>query len=186
VVDSKGNIVRSFGFDSAEAEKMTPAQRALARPGVLGVAGGGRVWAAAIHPFRFELWDTAGLRLRIIKRVGAWAPAAPGERSTQPGRPPDPSPYEVRQEGHLLWVLVGIPSAAWRAPQENSAITDEYLEEVFDTRVEVIDLEKGELLASVVFTQRLFALMRDGLVASCSGDEAGNSLYTVWELRLER
>ena len=104
-----------------------------------------------------------------------------------------PPPTWIRfvkpQDAGRLWVLATIPREDWRevaARHPDLATNLTSLYKLYDWKVELVDLVKGESVASQTFHDIVFTsfLGNDQLV-SYREDELGYPFLDIWRLRLE-
>lgn len=152
VMEADGTVSASFGSDAPE---LVPGGAPDVRR--LAAAGAGALWAGHLTAYRVERWTLDGRREVAIERDASWF--APYTRTRwEPGEPPHPMLMAVRQDAAgRLWTLVRVADADWaRAPRQpvDSAVAAaapllQYdLNDLYDTRIEVIDPRCGTLLVS--------------------------------------
>ncbi len=145
------SVVRSFGLEKPdqrlESSILLKAHR---------VANGsnGRVWLGHYNQYQLELWDTTGTRIRTLRRDADWF--VPWQSFT--GGPTRPVMADVQQDiNGYLWVLVAVPlrSSVLRFRREQGfqareqpvmSVSEE--SSAFYTMIEVIDPDRGEMVAS--------------------------------------
>jgi hypothetical protein len=105
-----------------------------------------------------------GELLRTIRREAPWFPEGGFPPTDDPSEPPLPSYVLLHMDGDgLLWVAVTVRSDAWRPPGRSSpplqgASRDTMrIRTQYDSRVEVIDVEAGVVLASMIIDDPLAA-----------------------------
>lgn len=186
-IDLESGQVRSFGT-------VLP----VPRPGLpwanlraLALAGNGRVWSAYRTQYVLELWDTAGALVKTLARRTSWFQPYV-ERRVGSGEPAQPWLMAIREnlEGQLLSLVtvpiddyrrvLGPPRETPRGPRYDVSRKDQ----LFDTIVEVIDPETGELVASERLPQYLLDFLDDQHVYGYRLSPDGNPLIDVWRLRL--
>jgi hypothetical protein len=148
------------------------------------MAGNGRVWSAYRTQYVVELWDTAGALVKTLARRASWFQPYV-ERRVGSGEPPQPWVMAIREnlEGQLLsLVTVPIDDYTPRGPRYDESRKDQ----LYDTIVEVIDTETGELVASERLPQYLLNFLDDQHVYGYRLSPDGNPLIDVWRLRLVR
>jgi hypothetical protein len=186
LLEATGEHVRSFGAAPEEFGPLgyDPAWRRMAP------AGPTSVWAAYNDRYRIELWDAAEESDRprqVVERSVDWFP--PGlQEEVSIEAPPTTRLQAVRQDdrGRLL-VLFRVADSHWREAVEpgsmHANVTDRH--RYYDSRLELIDPESGELLASA--TQDLFfhGFIADDLLIASVLDESGAPRVAVWKVSLD-
>lgn len=148
--DRQGTRLRSFGNLSADSRPSEPVL--LGR--TLAPGRGSTIWSGHSAEYvidRLDLRD--GSADLIVRRQARWFPPRPSLPRSD-GRP-EPGVIGVQEdESGRLWVLLSIPDAEWRkayraAPpgEPHGTITD--FQGFHDTRIEVLDLDRGALIASL-------------------------------------
>lgn len=185
LLDAKGHHQRSFG--AAPAEFGDPGRDGDWRK--ITPAGPTSVWAAYRDRYRIELWDAAieaDDPLRVIEREVDWfPPGVPEEISLE--SPPVTRIQAVRQDsaGRLL-VLMHVADERWREVVETggfeATISDRHL--YYDSRIEVLDADSGELLDWTVHPLVFHAFVADNLVIASVTDSAGAPRVAVWSISI--
>jgi hypothetical protein len=185
-----GEIIRSFGADSAEyfnARASWPGRRALA-PG-----GGMTVWVARRQAYRLQLWDTAtGRKRREIVRDVDWFEPYDDWLALSKDRLPFPYIEQIyRDDAGRLWVLVTIGDPGWADHLEPYILPDgrnlpqpASWDGVYDTIVEVFDPDSGKLLATQRIPVMLIGHVEGDLVISRSETPKGGFQLRVWRMAL--
>lgn len=149
-------------------------------------------WAAHVRRYRIERWDPDAGLLSVIERNVPWfEPYAKSQGSATEVRP-NPSLRALQEdEDGLLWVLVSVPDGDWRpmppARVEGGMefISSAQRNDLHDTVVEVLDVEKGALVASLRVDAHLFGFFPGpGVVYAYAEDEAGHPRYRIFRLHL--
>ena len=175
LLDEAGNLVRSFGQDSADA----------ATPGTmyptLAASPDGRVWAADRSRYRLILWSTDGTPVRAIERRLEWFPPRTTSVRVSPQQPPVPAIEAIHRDAQdRLWVLIRVGAADWAAglgteqPGAHGPFYPETEPElVYETVIEVLDAATGERIASTRVPEMIGMLVGDGLAARYVEDSTG-------------
>jgi hypothetical protein len=186
LLEASGEHVRSFG---AAPEEFGPlgfdaAWRRIAP------AGPTSVWAAYNDRYRVELWDAADegdQPRRVVERAVDWfPPGLPEEISME--TPPNPRLHAIRQDasGRLL-VLTRTADSRWREAVEpgtlHANVTDRH--RYNDSRIEMLDPESGELLASASHDTVFRKFIADDLMIASVFDETGAPRVAVWRISLD-
>ena len=178
-----GSLRWSGGDEDEEwrADRATNSVLRLAR------GGEGEFWAARLNRYELVLWDTAGSRLRTLRRTAEWF--EPWEAFEEGGAyrtRPRPRLWDIHVDPEgLLWTLVLVPDENWSEPQEVPRIGDLSLQDrVFDTMVEVIDPDGERLLASFRHPGLLARFLEDGSIVHVSQAPQGLISANVYRLSL--
>lgn len=191
LVDLQGRVRRSVGHLGGESRGtfLTSDLRPLARE------SHDRFWS--IHSTRFvlELWDLEGQNLDRIELERPWLDPYEGVCCTiSPEHPPEPRIRQLQRDSEgRLWVLSTVAADEWSegvVPSDDGYdgaqwIVGDY-DLFYDTVVEVIDPEAGEVIASGRFDPWFQNFVDEGLVASYVPHRPGEGpRIRVWELSLQ-
>jgi hypothetical protein len=104
-----------------------------------------------------EEWTLDGQLLRAIRREAPWLPEGGFPPTGDPTEPPLPTYALLHMDGDgLLWVAFTVRSDAWRPPGRSSPLLQGASRDTarirthYDARMEVIDVEAGVVLASMI------------------------------------
>ncbi len=154
LLDREGAVLRSFGI--AEPEEPSGTASTRFDGAVLAKAGGGRFWAATPSTYRVELWDTAGVRHRVVERDVPWFRGATVEEAST-GRGSSGLPIQIvglREDPKgRLWVTVAIPTGRRPGPEDIRVRLFSEPELFYRWKIEVLDPNVGALLASADFAR---------------------------------
>ena len=186
VLDAEGQLVRSFGADSADPDAPGTMYPTLA------VTPDGRIWAVDRHRYRLVLWSTEGKPLRTIERTLEWFPPRTSAAAITPEQPPVPAINAIHVDAeNRIWVFIQVPAPEWKAAlgeEEQGAhgprfpVTD--YEILYETVIEVLDAASGELVASARVPQRIEMVVEDGMAAAYFEDSLGVPRVELLRLRL--
>lgn len=172
--DEKGNLLRSFGSDSAVLDPRDD-QRIIR---VLAASGDSAFWSANhVYDYRVDLFSADTRRLRSFHRTVSWFPkwSRKDFRPTTPTSPPMPFLTSVREaEDGTLWIAIAIADRNWAsglsAPKRGERGTLWYdIEDwsrVYDTMIEVIDPKRNEVIVSHRIDDFVVSLLPGGRVAA--------------------
>jgi hypothetical protein len=190
IIGHDGNITRSFGAASPSfrADLAHLSWRRIA------VTDDERIWAAPVNSYRLELWDTAGALLETIEREAEWFDAwvAPPAGSVAE-RPPAPSILHVWIHGNQMWVMARVADRDWTpltggrrgVESGNRLIETDELDSIYDTMVEVIDLDSRRLITSRRFGQAFFPVRGAARAVYAYAPTADDEpRFEVWTLDL--
>jgi hypothetical protein len=150
------------------------------------------IWVGHEARYRLEEWGRDGELLRVLERSVAWFAPWEGTAVWEEDGKPRPFLAEVHRDDHgRLWTLVRLPGERWEeglGPGRElggrvlgSTVTDRHL--LWDTRIEVIDPERGIVLRSQHFDQSFQGFTNDGRVYAMVEVEGGRDVrIAVWEL----
>lgn len=138
----------------------------------LWVDDDGLIYSAGTEQDVVTVWDATGQRIHGFERAGRWVPREtdlPLSRSN-PVLPSVFAALHVDDDGRL-WTAVWMPRSDWlehvvevlRPGGEIYLRPDGQTDVVYETHLEVIDLDRGEVLASGVFDGLIDGFLGDGL-----------------------
>jgi hypothetical protein len=178
-----GRVVRSFGSESGTFRPDIPHfdRRAVAP------AGPGRVWSAHKNRYQIELWSTAGRKLREYRRSVDWFPPYLATRAVSPDAPPATLLQQVWQDRDgRLWVSMLVADRNWRRavrPGGPHGYTVADYDGYRDTVIEVIDPERGRVLASRRFPLGV-EFIGEGKLGGVVAGQDDVPYYAVWRMQL--
>ncbi|MDP2956353.1 MAG: hypothetical protein Q8N53_08020 [Longimicrobiales bacterium] len=181
LVDGRGSLVASFGYVEEVARQDMP----LRGWRVLAASSGGKFWAARASQYLLERWTVAGeKRLSIVRSVPWFRPH--DDYSMTPPPPLIGALWEA-PDG-LLWVAIRVADPEWERAMEIRPGRPKRVvnyNKFYDTILEVIDPEKGEVLASRRVDPFLEHFLGGGLMASYREDESGWPFVQVWRISMD-
>jgi hypothetical protein len=145
VAGRDGNLLRSFG---PRVDSVVRGRARLRSPAAIVHGAGGTFWTVPWTPYELTQWSPDGRALATLRRNVPFHGHGPLELSEPPAErpfPPQPQVTAAHQDQRgLMWtaVLVGVRDY-WRGPK-----TAENLNQAFESIVEVIDPNSGELIAT--------------------------------------
>jgi hypothetical protein len=182
VLDANGTRVRSFMPQPDAAMPAAHRRFTATRSGTIAVSHG--------RDYVIEIWDAAGQHRKTVFRDAPWFPPF----SPDGPRGPTQKAPQFDPEGRL-WTLneVADPNApaalAPRLPPNTPGLTrlpPPPMNELYDSVLEVLDLESGTLLATKRVEESILTLLPGGFAASYREDATGNPFIDVWRLTLIR
>jgi hypothetical protein len=183
---SDGSITRSLGEPRGEVVRRDLRGSTARR---LASSGGGRVWSARINAYLIEQWNLDGTLLRALFRQPEWFASWRRSVPIGPDSPPTTELIAIREDAAgLLWVLIRVADANWRASLqryetgEGSFWEPGTLDGAYDTYVEVIDPTRQLVVASQRLPIALAGFLNNGLAFS-EEVVAGRTQVVVWRLR---
>ena len=195
LVDRDGGVTRTFG------EELPPAAPAGWTSAGRRIAAGrqGGIWSGRANQYVLELWDSTGTRALEVVRTSEWFPAWwewPEGSMTE--RPPLPDLRAIWQDGEgLLWTVTAVADENWRerrwenSRDSNSAadtkdeLADTVIDFVYDSMVEVIDVDKGVVVTSARLPYYVRSVFGGGYFWTYWEDENLQPRATIRRLRLE-
>jgi hypothetical protein len=185
LVSAAGEVVRSFGGDG----KPLAPEQSYESVRAIGTARAGHLWSARINEYRLELWRMDGSRALTVIRDASWFRPWTGRDEGAPfTRRPRPTVNGVREDAEgRLWVTITVAAHDWRprpGPGDTNLLRTE-IGDLYDTIIEVIDVENGRLLARSRYDRLIGGLAGSASVHGTRIDAAGNTVIDVWRLRLD-
>lgn len=184
VVGADGTVRHSFGkvgrgleFDGFSALR------------TLAPSRGGRFWAADVNQYRLVQWDAAGRPRLELRRAPSWF--EPWEQWTGPweGRPP-PRLADIHEDAAgRLWTMTWVADRQFQriSPDDVDIRDSKYAGDhpLYDTIIEVLDVDSGELLLSQRFGEMLSGFHPGGIVGGWDATPMGHQLFTFYRVRIE-
>ncbi|MBX3134525.1 MAG: hypothetical protein KF689_14175 [Gemmatimonadaceae bacterium] len=190
VFGAEGEHIR--GIATAEAPGAGVAPRSLDRALAASVHG---VWAAQRLGYRLDEWTLDGALRRSLVRRADWFPT----REVDPGATDTRAPLPVLQSLRVddrgrLWIAVTRAAPSWRegvgTPSVRAGdvvgwtLLDRIPQLLYETVVDVIDPDRGALIATTVIPGFYPWLLADGRIAGYRTDEDQVPRVVVRALRL--
>jgi hypothetical protein len=185
LLDSDGNIIRSFG--STNDGPYRPDLRDIIERRPMTVADDETsAWVGWLNQYVIEQWDSDGNLLHVLKREADWFPAW-WRPESGPGRPPSTVMRDLVQDGDVLWVLVSIPGQNWDTAVQvddsgRFSVTDDSVYR--NTMIEALDLRTGEVLATTSVPRVFTGFVSPGHVYGREVDPNGITLVSIWSLEI--
>lgn len=153
---------------------------------------GGAFWTARANSYELEQYSLQGKRLKVLRRDVEWfAPWQDWNGEPEVSAPP-PRIMSVAQDSAsgLLWVLILTADRNWKPASssnsgEKALSTIRDLAGLFDGIVEVVDPDRGTVVASERFSGFLLQLLAAGTVVELS-DQDGATVVNIWQVQLRR
>jgi hypothetical protein len=188
LVNSTSGVVRSFGYDENEAFRSDVGMGGYR---VLAMAGDNSVWAGTKTRYYIEEWTIGGELIRTFERNKNWFRTHYEEPMPDPARPPVPVMRALHQDAAgLLWVAVAIPDENWAEGiykseyDEGTGYQVSSWDDFFDTVIEVINPESGEVVASTRIDPYVWWFVGERQFATYTEDEGLWPKIKIWEMRL--
>ena len=182
VVTRGGEVRASFG--SSDGGRLLPQRfsgRKVARAWPRGI------WSAHTYEYAIELWTMEGSLRLSLRREADWFPPIQFEDEVESPKPITTIQSVREDNSGLLWVLSAVADEDWESYLETGADGFPRLvgsnAQLFDTVVEVIDPDEGQLIARRRVDEFLSGFLSDGVVGGGIADEA-DLFFGVWEMEL--
>ncbi len=181
-------IIHSFGRPVGEGT-VTPFESRR----VLATDGAGRVYSAPYHAYRIEVWTADG------RRITSLAGPTLNQRQPLPGpwspeNPPANQIVAIRvDDAERLWVVRSALNDDWRSnmveevrPDGRTMYrpADDRATSIYHSRIDVIDLRRGVMIASSVSSELLLTFAADGLLVGGRYHDDGFPQMVVWHATL--
>ena len=186
-----GGLGTSFGGTDALQGRTRPERWALVRRLVADTDS--TFWAVYGAEYRIDLWHDDGHTIRTLERNAPWFVRAPP--NTIEGRL-NPFVLDAQiDEYRRLWMLVLVRDRQWRqrvewgregAPGVRGLQTDTGRDDhIYDSVIEVIDLDRGTVLATTRVDQVLWGFAGAGRAWEFAESEHGTGPIRIWQLILD-
>lgn len=192
-----GYPVHVFSADGHWLRSTGPGQPLLRRDGYtafarhLAIGPAGDTWAVTRYgTIEIERYDLEGKLTRRYSYAPGWSP--PLERLRPPGAPPlaERPPFTVGTDT-LLWIATLVPEKNWQrgivrnAPSLHGTGTVGDVAKLFDSIIEVLDLDRRGVVHRVRLDEAVVSLLPGGLVVLYREAEGGDPLLWIerWSLR---
>jgi hypothetical protein len=188
VVDGSGKIASSFGAgDPITRANPNADTRIIAR------RAADEFWAAPLDAYRIEAWDLTGHHRGTILQQAAWIAPNPSWDGYDGSPPPSSVAALWTDEAGHLWVFFAVAAKEWQSGLDikrtaSGSIARMSLidpSKVYDTRVDVLDVQAGRLLATRLFPFSVSGVTPAGLVYSTRLDESGFARLDVMRVSLK-
>lgn len=177
LIDPRGEVHRSFGHVSQGVEFDPPGTTLVLGPGRNGV-----FWAARVNQYRIDKWSPEGEHLLRIQRDVSWFRPWRTWVSPRDGDPPPRIAGVWEDDANQLWVLHVVGDEA-HDPQRYLHVRSNEIQgptdDAYDTVIEVLDAETGELISSRRFPSRLVGFVDGRVIAFDLADDGGQQLVIL-------
>lgn len=188
LVGADGRRVRSFGEQGDRA--VTVGSWSTVRS--VSAADTDRFWAAHRNNYQLELWTLTGEPVQRIRRIADWFPAWEEWDSRLDRAPPPTRLMGVAQDAAgRVWTLSLVPKAGAKPLVRNSTPgsapafpTAAEWERIDDSMIEVIDVQRGLLLASTRVPFPISGFLTSNLVARSVPRGTADVAVVVYQLSL--
>ena len=184
IVDGSG-ILHSFGME-ADVRSPTGSQR------VLATNRQGRVYSTPPDDYLIQVWNESGRRIlglrgpRLNEREASYEPWSPDN-------PPRNEIFAMQvDDEQRLWVISNVLKDDWQDHMEERVMpngrmaygpTDEDFRQIFQSRIDLIDLTSGSLIATGLHDPLLEAFAEDGLaIENVDSELRYHPQMVIWSL----
>ena len=188
LINASGKLERSFGADLP----IRNVSASFSHFRSISPTGRSTVWSAPLTRYVLEEWTLDGDRMRYLERNVPWFEPYDRYSVFNQDHPPTPGIIDIHEdERGLLWVAILLPDPEWEEAFEEG--TDLYGRPAMrvhdhnkhrDTRIEVIDPERGLVLGSVTIDERVKSFTRTGELLTHGFREGLFPVVIVLEARL--
>lgn len=183
LIGADGDILVTFDGETSEARPDRP----LAQHRQLGASGDTAFWSARLHEYRLDQYGVDGSSIRTLVVQDAWEEVASSDLSAGASRPAIMDVQEDR--GGRVWILSRTPDPRWedavaqRWGAHGLSYEIETYHDFLDTIVDVIDPERGRLLARLGWDGYAIAFVAPGVLVSYD-DSTVIPRLVLWRVRL--
>jgi len=190
VVDEAWRITSSFG--ALEGVPFRPDLPYQAHR-LITSDGSGGFWAVRRTAYELQRWIPPGELVQTWVRNADWFAPYEERRPISPDRDPENWVTAIQAlDSACVLVLVQIPQRDWRnhlgpprtTPSGLVMYPDWDVANVFDTRIELVDVVQGRVIATVTHPSTLYAFSDQQHVLSYRQDDSGTPYVDVWRLQV--
>jgi hypothetical protein len=181
ILDRSGRIAKSVEFDSTATQSPDFARQ------VAGSSDGG-FWVAPVNDNWLRKYTSNGILARQLRVRRAWMiPSRGVPFGLQPYlERPRPRLYSMRETGSRRLLTLGhVADAEWRAADREPVVNaNENINSLYDSVIDVIDSNSGEVLATARHPQYLRIVENsDDLVAAAQETTEGDVKAVLYRIR---
>lgn len=194
LVDLSGTSVRvSRSFSPGEGT-LRPSDRGTAYHYISGTPTGD-ILSSTPHSFAVYSWSRSGrLTSSLVRRGPSLPDKVPVQDVGSPRTPPSPAVSGLMvDEAGLIWLFVRVPATTWRdawstMPSGSSEASRRQIgwSKLFNTRIEVIDPARAQLLARSEIPGLVISTLGSGRIAVYGTSSLGEAEVRIDQLRLQR
>jgi hypothetical protein len=182
-----GQVTSAFGEESDLP--VTPTTPQLMVRSITSDAGG-RVWSAGLTRYQIREWTAQGDPVRTWTRAVPWFEPWTLLAPVSPEAPPSARLVGIQWiGGDRLLVLSAAPGEDWKShlgpPASGRDGRTSYPQadftRIFQSRIEILDLERGEVLAASTDLPGAILLIDASHLAAYREDEDGNPFVDIWQ-----
>lgn len=171
-----GGVLHSFGADPPVSRP----DRAVHEDRSIALDADGMLWVAPRNTYELSTYSAVSARFepanRLYRRQVEWF--QPWTDRSPDGRP-RPSVAQIAfaaEDPTLLWVLISVADPEWAPLRQPTRSSQELVDSLYDSILEVIDVTSGSVLASRRFGPTLSRLTFQGLIPALRIDDS----HRVW------
>lgn len=183
LIDDNGIVTRSFGPASRGPEFDRDFFRILAH------SGPGQFWAAQNNRYRLVRWDTSGTRLVEVERTPSWFEPWDDWVGPWEGRPPPRLTSVYEDDDGRVWVMLWVADDEFRPVRRDEVDIRSSIGDgdhpLYDTIIEVLDIETGTLLLHQRFGRMLSGFRPGGVVLGWDDTPAGHQIISFYRARID-
>lgn len=150
----------------------------------LAVGSDGTVWSGAMLSYELTQWSQSGEALRTLVASREWVTNLE-EVTPSPDQPiPTMLLHARAADDGLIWLFFGVPTDPGSAGGEGR-VTASGVNQLLDTRVEIINPDKAELVARADFDEVLMPVCGTDYVYAVENTADGDTRMRISRLRLD-
>ena len=143
--------------------------------------------------YELQRWTLTGELVRTWVRDADWFAPYEERRPISPDRDPENWVTAIHAlDSARVLVFVQVPQEGWRehlgpprtAPSGLVMYPDWDVANVFDTRIELVDVQHGRVITTITHPSTLYAFSDRQYVLSYRQNEAGTPFVDVWRLQM--
>jgi hypothetical protein len=155
--------------------------------------GSGGFWAVRRTAYELQRWTSSGELVQTWIRDADWFAPYEERRAISPDRDPENWVTAIHAlDSVRVLVFVQIPQRDWRNHLGPARTTPSGLvlypewdvANVFDTRIELVDVVHGRVMTTIIHPSTLYAFSDEQYVSSYRQDESGTPFVDVWRLQV--
>jgi hypothetical protein len=151
-----------------------------------------RIYSAPLDALTIDVWDDAGRQIATFQG----GPIRDGDPDDEPGILYTPSSTVSRihiDRSEKLWILISEPRADWRDHMDIIPLPDgrkrfqpkdHDSSKIYSTRMVVLDLSTGEIVADIQREERFVAFVGDRSLVELRQLEDGTPQLAVWSIEV--
>ncbi len=187
LMNSQGQIVHSFGTD---VPRLDPQRRIESRRKLAASSDGG-VWTSRVERYFLERWTLDGKRTAALQRDASWFVVDSDYKGPASVVPPPSRVHAIWEDKNgRVWIAILVADQNWKRTnaraQEGDMIPMPRAQNgaIYDTIIEVIDIDAGRLVSSVRFPDYMLTAGSGQPFVSYHEDVVGRPSYKVWRFTL--
>lgn len=183
-----GHIVKSFGAIGSSTFNARSPGGSMWRP---TTTDGQHVWIGRRTRYTLESWGASGALRTVLERRVSWFEPYAGQEPLDRSRPPRPFVQAIHiDDRNHLWVIARVGAPDWDEHLQDIPslgqlrYQPESFDGVWDTRIEIIQLPQGTVLASQHFPEYVAGFAHNHELIVYGGGElpTGEPIVHIWTL----